>query len=107
MKTALLVIDVQNEYFTGKRPISHREQTLPNILQAMDVARDRGIPVVVIQHSVPNPEAPVFRKGSPGWELVPEIASRPRDLLIEKIFPAVLPARRSKTGCARKKSKKS
>jgi nicotinamidase-related amidase len=87
MKRALLVIDVQNEYFTGALPITHPAGHLERILRAMDAAAERGVPTVVVQHHQPQPDAPFFRKGSPGWELHPEIARRPRDLLLEKSLP--------------------
>jgi nicotinamidase-related amidase len=87
MKRALLVIDVQNEYFTGKLPVSYPPDTLPRILAAMDAATAKNVPVVVIQHSSPQPNAPTFRKGSPEWELHPEITARPHDALIEKNLP--------------------
>lgn len=84
---ALLVIDAQNEYFTGALPVSHPPGSLANLLAAMDAAAERGVPVAVIQHASPDPKAPAFRPGSPGWELVPEVARRPRDVLIEKHLP--------------------
>ena len=39
MKRALLVIDVQNEYFTGKLPVTHPPGSLENIVSAMELAR--------------------------------------------------------------------
>ena len=69
MKRALLVIDVQNEYFTGKLPVSYPSGSLENILKAMDAANEHGIPVIVIQHTAKATDSPVFRKGSPEWEL--------------------------------------
>jgi nicotinamidase-related amidase len=87
MKKALLVIDVQNEYFTGKLPVSHPTGSLDNIFKAMDAAAQQRLPVVVIQHSTDSPVAPLFRKGSPEWELLPEIAHRPYNLLVEKHLP--------------------
>ena len=87
MKKALLVIDVQNEYFTGKLPVSQSEESLKNILLAMDRAHENGTPVVVIQHTSQAQNAATFRKGSPEWELHAEIAKRPHDLLIEKHWP--------------------
>ena len=86
MKRALLVIDVQNEYFTGKIPVTHPAGSLKNILQIMDFARSRDIPVVVVQHSAP-PDGIVFAKGSEGWNLHPEIACRHHDHLVEKTLP--------------------
>lgn len=87
MKRALLVIDVQNEYFTGKLPVSYPAGSLDNILQAMDVAQAQELPVVVVQHTSPQENAATFRKGSAEWELHAEIAKRSGDLLIEKNLP--------------------
>jgi len=84
-RRALIVIDVQNEYVTGNLPIEHPpvEVSLPNIARAIDAAHAAGIPVVVVQHTAPK-GAPVFDKGTPGWELHPEIARRAHDYLFEK-----------------------
>ncbi len=87
MSRALVVIDVQNEYFQGRLPIYNTETSLPNILKAMDHARARGIPIAVIQHTNLLKDAVTFRKGSPEWELHPEVAKRPHDVLIEKNMP--------------------
>ncbi len=87
MKQALLVIDVQNEYFTGKLPVSYPHGSFENILKVMDEATKHGIPVIVIQHTAKAPDSPTFRKGSHEWELHPRVASRPHDLYIEKQLP--------------------
>jgi nicotinamidase-related amidase len=86
-KRALLIIDVQNAYFTGKLPISYPADSLDHILQAMDAANAAGVPVVVIQHGAPQPDSATFRRGSREWELHPAVADRPRDALIEKTLP--------------------
>lgn len=91
VRRALVVIDVQNEYFAGGGlPIEYPpvEQTLPNITAAMDAARAAGVPVVVVQHTSPA-GSPVFDKGTPGWQLHPEVARRSRDHDIEKAWPSV------------------
>lgn len=89
-RRALVVIDVQNEYFGGGLPVEYPsvEQSLPNIARAMDAAHDAGVPVVVVQHSAPS-QSPVFAKGSPTWALHDEVARRPRDHFIEKTWPSV------------------
>lgn len=87
MKRALLVIDVQNEYFTGRLPVTYPPGSQSNILAMMDCARKNAIPVVVVQHTAPQSDAPFFRKGTEGWQLHPEIAARPYDHLIEKNLP--------------------
>jgi len=87
LKRALLVIDVQNEYFTGKLPVTYPAGSLPNVLTAMDAAHAHAVPVVVIQHASPQPDAAVFCKGSKEWELHPEVAARPHDVRIHKTLP--------------------
>ncbi|QDU95060.1 cysteine hydrolase family protein [Lignipirellula cremea] len=86
MKRALLVIDVQQEYFTGALPITHPAGHLEKILQAMDAAAGKAA-TIVVQHHFPDPAKPFFQKGTPGWELHPEVQRRPHDLLIEKTLP--------------------
>lgn len=88
MKRALLVIDAQNEYFEGGLlPITHPHAHLDNVLRVMDAATDARVPVVVVQHAFTQPEIPFFKRGTHGWELHPEVASRPRDHRIEKGLP--------------------
>lgn len=87
MSRALLVIDVQREYFDGAFPIRHPVGHLEAILEAMDAARRAKLPTVVVRHHQPDPESPVFRKGSELWQLREEVESRPRDALIDKQLP--------------------
>ncbi|MBB4918631.1 cysteine hydrolase family protein [Streptosporangium saharense] len=85
MKRALVVIDVQNEYFTGALPIAFppRQESLANIVAATEVARAHGVPVVVVRHTAPA-ESPLFAGGSPSWELREEIGREPYDHLVDK-----------------------
>ncbi|MEI7857580.1 MAG: cysteine hydrolase family protein [Methanomicrobiales archaeon] len=87
MKEALLVIDVQNEYFTGKLPVTYPSGSFEKILTAMDHARAAHILVVVIQHTNPALAAVTFKKGTSGWELHDEIKQRHVDLILEKNLP--------------------
>ena len=87
MKRGLLVIDVQNEYFTGKLPVSHPPGSFDNILRAMDAARSHRVSVIVVQHTARSDASPIFRKGTHEWSLHPAVDLRPRDVLIEKNWP--------------------
>jgi nicotinamidase-related amidase len=87
MKRALIVIDVQNEYFSGQLPITYPQGHLTNILRVMDAALAHDIPLVVVQHTFPHPDKPFFQRGTPEWELHPEVQARPHNLLIEKNLP--------------------
>ena len=87
MKRALLVIDVQNEYFTGKMPVSYPQGSLSNIIKVIDTANENKIPEIVIQHTASKQNAETFVKGTVEWELHSSIKDKPRDLLIEKKLP--------------------
>jgi len=87
MSRALLVIDVQNEYFTGGLPITHPVGHLENILRVMDHASRNSIPTMVIRHHQPSPDSPIFCKGSHEWELHSDVANQPRTALIDKSLP--------------------
>ncbi|GAB7006466.1 cysteine hydrolase family protein [Nocardioides sp. AN3] len=76
-RRALIVVDVQQEYFDGILLIQapSREQSLANILVALEVAERHDMPVVAVQHQLPE-GAPVFAVGSHSWSLHPEIERR-------------------------------
>jgi nicotinamidase-related amidase len=90
MRRALIVIDVQNEYFTGNMKIEYPPVaiSLPNITRAMDAARAADIPVVVVQHDAPE-QSPIFAKGSPSWQLHEEVAKRPANHHVNKVHASV------------------
>ncbi|HEY3992378.1 MAG TPA: cysteine hydrolase family protein [Ktedonobacteraceae bacterium] len=87
MRRALLVIDVQNEYFTGKLPVSYPQGSLEQIIRAMNAAHEANTPIVLIQHSAPQADSATFRRGSNAWELHPSITQQPHAVLIEKTLP--------------------
>lgn len=61
--------------------------SLANIGAAMDAARAAGIPVVVVQNTAPA-GAPLFDRGSHGWQLHDVVARRPHDYYVEKKLPS-------------------
>jgi len=87
MTRALLVIDVQQEYFDGALPITHPAGHLDQILRVMDEAAAANVPTAVIRHHQADPESPVFRLESDMWQLHPEVEQRPREILIDKQLP--------------------
>jgi len=85
-KRALIVIDVQNIYFSDSFHVTYPEGSLQNILSAMDAADAHGIPIVVVQHTSRS-NSKSFSRGSFAWQLREEVAKKPRTILIEKNFP--------------------
>lgn len=86
MQRALLVIDVQDEYFNGGLKVSHPAGSLDNIIMAMDEAQKYGVAVVVVRHTSP-PGGGFFQVGTPEWNLLPQVMERPHDLLLDKHLP--------------------
>ncbi|NLQ17667.1 isochorismatase family protein [Marinomonas sp. M1K-6] len=68
-RTALLVIDVQNDYFdNGNFPLWNTEKTLKETLNAIRAAKEQNAAVVLVQH-VAAGESPIFIEGSEGVKL--------------------------------------
>lgn len=87
MKRALLVIDVQNEYFTGKMPITYPDGSFGKILKAVDTANQAEIAVILVRHGSPQKDAAAFRKGSMGWEIHKELLEKEYTRIIDKSLP--------------------
>jgi nicotinamidase-related amidase len=88
MSTALIVIDVQEEYFSGRLPIEFppRESSLDMITTAMDEATAASVPVVLVRHTG-APGERSFQRDSPTWALRAEVSDRHHDLVIDKRLP--------------------
>ncbi|MCV6589329.1 MAG: cysteine hydrolase [Marinobacterium sp.] len=69
-KQALVIIDLQNDYFAGGKWALHNiSQAAANARQVLDAARRQGIPVIHVRHEFPTDEAPFFAPGSTGAEI--------------------------------------
>jgi nicotinamidase-related amidase len=87
---ALLVIDLQNDYFPeGKFPLWNTEVVLESIERAIEKANAQGISVIHIQH-IANREmgiAPFFNEGTPGADIHARIlAAAPNAPVVVKEF---------------------
>lgn len=87
---ALLVIDLQNDYFPlGKFPLHNTEQTLNNIEIAIQEAKLQHIPIILIQHIADATLgiAPFFNRDTVGAEIHPTVLkSAPTADIVEKSF---------------------
>jgi nicotinamidase-related amidase len=89
MTTALIVIDVQNEYVTGGLPIVHPPvaESLERIETAIDAANAAGLPVILVRHEEADADSTVFVRDSGGWQIVDAVATRPHDAVVDKVVP--------------------
>ncbi|GAA1497618.1 isochorismatase family protein [Paeniglutamicibacter kerguelensis] len=76
--TALLVIDTQIDVVKDGY---ERDAVLGNIRALVDAARSAGTPVIWVQHSDPE-----LKRGTPGWEIVPELDPRESEALVHKNY---------------------
>ncbi|HEJ9059465.1 TPA: cysteine hydrolase [Serratia fonticola] len=82
MKSALLVIDVQQGLFNP--PPAEAEQVLTRINQLSDRARQAGAPVIFIQHQTAHEELP---HGSEAWQIHAALQVKNGDHRIDKTTP--------------------
>ena len=88
MKTALVLVDIQNDYFAGgKMELSGSLEAGRAAAQALAVFREKGWPVFHIQHLAIKPGATFFIPGTAGAEIHPFVAPSPTEAVIQKNFP--------------------
>ena len=87
MREALLIIDVQNDYFPGgANELSHPFEAERRIQELIAESRACGRPIVYIQHLNP-PDDTFFLEGTFGAEISGRIRPQPEDRVIIKRYP--------------------
>ncbi|MBW1250798.1 cysteine hydrolase [Pseudomonas tolaasii] len=86
--TAMLVIDFQNEYFTGRMPIPDGIKALDNTKRLIAFADKEHIPVIHVQHIAPA-GSPVFALDGKTVDFHPLMKPRPQDKVIQKTSVSV------------------
>lgn len=87
---AVLIVDMLNDFVTGKLPCERAGRIIPHIGELADSARQAGIPVIYCgdAHLPTDFELEVWgehaMKGSKGAETIPELAPKPGDYVLEK-----------------------
>jgi len=85
VKTALMVIDVQNDYFDGgKWPLTDMDKATANVAMLLEVCRSKGFPVIHIRHEMPSEDAPFFTPNSEGAKIHSSVAPLKNELTILK-----------------------
>lgn len=86
--TALVIIDVQNEYFPGgKLLIPDGQRVLEKNQQLVDFARSHAMPLFFVQHLGPE-DSPIFAKGSGFDDFHPALQPQTGDRIIQKATPS-------------------
>lgn len=83
-KTALLLVDFQQEFFLGALPLPGAALALSHAKELLAWARREHVLVVHVQQLAKQPDSPVFRAGSAQVERAPALALAANDWLITK-----------------------
>jgi nicotinamidase-related amidase len=88
MDTALLLIDLQNDYFEGgAMTLDGADAAVANAARLLADFRGRGLPVVHVRHVSTRPGATFFLPGTRGAEIHAAVAPRDGEAVIVKHFP--------------------
>lgn len=84
MKPALLIIDVQNEFFEISQACKlSLESAIEYINAAIDLFREKKLPIIVIQHKSEEQE---IVPGNPGFNVHKNVKIVPQDIRIVKTY---------------------
>jgi Amidases related to nicotinamidase len=88
MKQALLIIDVQNDYFkNGKMELEHPEEALEKINKLEEKFLKLNLPIIYIQHINYKKDASFFSPNTRGVQLHEKLKVSTDSIIIEKHFP--------------------
>jgi len=90
MGKAVLIIDMANDFVTGKLKCKRAQRIIPNIRRLAEAARARKVPVIYVNdaHLPTDSELRVWgphaMRGTKEAEVIPELAPRKGDIVLEK-----------------------
>lgn len=88
MARALVVIDIQNDYFPGgANPVAGPEAAAAEARTLLDAFRASGEPVFHIRHVWDAPDALYLRPGTPGGEINAAVEPQAGEAVVDKAFP--------------------
>ena len=88
MNPALVLIDIQNDYFAGGRmTLEGADAAAENAARLLERFRQRGWPLFHVQHLSTRPNATFFIAGTDGVEFHPTVAPRAGEAVVQKNFP--------------------
>jgi nicotinamidase-related amidase len=88
MKTALILIDIQNDYFpTGRMELEGSIEASLRAGEALIHFREAALPVIHVQHISMSPKATFFLPGTDGIEIHENVRPLPNEITIQKAYP--------------------
>ena len=88
---AVIVIDMLNDFVTGKLEVKRTKRIIPNLKRLVEAARENGVPVIYSNDAHYPQDVEVARKwgnhaikGTEGAEVIPELKPAKEDYVVEK-----------------------
>ena len=86
--TALLVIDIQNDYFPGgAMELEGADAAGAKAAQVIEKFRDQKLPIIHVRHLSVRPGSTFFIPGTKGADIHSSVAPKGGETVIEKNFP--------------------
>jgi nicotinamidase-related amidase len=90
-KPVVIVIDMLNDFITGKLQVERTKYIIPNIRRLIDAARENGVPVIYSNDAHYPQDVEVVNKwgnhaikGTEGAKIIPELEPSEKDYVVEK-----------------------
>ncbi len=88
MRKALIIIDIQNDYFEGgKMALDNSEKASLNAKKVLSYFRKKDLPIIHIQHISTREGATFFLKNAKGVEIHTNVEPKKSEKIFEKHFP--------------------
>jgi len=88
---AIIIVDMLNDFVTGDLKTERAAIIVPNLKKLVEAARKYGVPVIYSNDAHYKHDFEVIRKwgghaikGTPGAQVIPELAPREEDFIVEK-----------------------
>jgi nicotinamidase-related amidase len=82
---AVIIIDAQDEYVSGKLPLTGVNDALAQISRLLDAARNAGTPIIHVQQR--GRPGGLFDPAGPMFTIVPQAAPVAGEMIVEKPLP--------------------
>lgn len=88
MKTAILLIDIQNDYFpNGRMPLEKSTDACQKQQELLQASRAKQLPVIHVQHTSTLPNAQHLLPCTKGVEFHPNVLPIKNEMIIKKHYP--------------------
>lgn len=88
MSTALLLIDIQNDYFpNGRMPLEKSTEACQKAQEVLQAFRAKQLPIIHVQHISTRPDAVHFLPCTKGVEFHPNVLPTKNETIIKKHYP--------------------